>query len=330
MTTPITTDYTSHHCHRKPGQLSARCRWRLFLLLAGILLISACTENPFMDVPRFQEATISGYVALNDTASPDQVYIWIENFDRTYFTDSDGFFEIPIPNPEVQGEGIGLNGPVDMHFFLYDYKLVSKRVLFSRGELTRDQDLLDNQGRFRQPVVLSRILKVTTTIGDTLYTLTPSGEEPVALSIAMELITFDYPVEVDNFRQSAGLLKPAYYKGTVFESVDLPEDTLIFDHEVYTQLHRVAIDLDDTLTWEVQMPLEKLAQFEPGTYRVYPYLIIHQPEMSEIEWEALQEIIEPLGSHYNVYLWDYHLLPMKRSDGLLEIPVRPEEEDDTQ
>ena len=329
MMTLTVTDHRSSAPRRKSHKRPAIRRSLAFALITVILLVSACTENPFMDVPRFQEATISGYVALSDTANPAQVFIWIDEFSRSYYTDSDGFFEIPIPNPEVQGEGIGLNGPVDIHFFMYDYKLVTKQISFSRGELTRDQDLLDNQGRFRTPVFLSKILKVTTMIGDTLYALTADGEEPVSLSIGMELITFDYPMVVDNFRQSAGLLKPAYYKGTVFESIDLPEDTLIFDHEVWTQLHTIQIPLDDTLRWEVQMPLGQLAQFEPGSYRVYPYLIIHQPEMSPTEWEALLEIIEPLGTHHSVYLWDYHLLPMKRSDGILEIPARVEGENES-
>ena len=291
----------------------------LIILGIGLLLVCACTENPFTDAEEFQETRLKGYVVLEDMATPDQVYVWVDAFDRSDFTKEQGTFSIPIPHAEVQGEGQGLNGEALVYFYLANYKLIKIPVYFTDGELTRGQVNVDDKGVFKEAVILPKLLDIKTTISDTT-TVVIGDNIYSSITIQVDLQAHDYALRVSCFRQIHEMVNmPAYRRGIVFEPIELEPEYTRFLHTSRTQLAYDSLYVNDHLTWTVDYDMQNFEDFMPGDYRVYPYLIIQQPELIPEDFYRIQWITSDLGRHFDVFSWDYHLLPMRRNDALITI-----------
>lgn len=75
----------------------------LLIIVIAFLLQFGCTKNLFGTdkISAFDE--IKGTVILNDGASPDSVFIWLQDLNLKSSTNKNGEFKIKLPSAKSQG-----------------------------------------------------------------------------------------------------------------------------------------------------------------------------------------------------------------------------------
>ena len=70
-----------------------------------------CSENPLFKDEDISSggSDIKGKVSLNDNSPPDNVFIWLEGFNISTYSDSQGNFLLQLP-PASNQPGGGING----------------------------------------------------------------------------------------------------------------------------------------------------------------------------------------------------------------------------
>ena len=67
-----------------------------FYQIILILFCNSCTTNVFWEDPSKTELNISGYVISENNHASVPIAVWIEELNHHSFTDSSGYFSIPI------------------------------------------------------------------------------------------------------------------------------------------------------------------------------------------------------------------------------------------
>lgn len=292
----------------------------LCLIFSGVF---CCTQNPFSTHAKIETRNVTGKVALSDDIDPSLVYVWLEEIQVGDYTDEAGEFSIPMPPADVQDLGDGLSGDAHLYFYLSNYKIVKKIIRFVDGEIEKDQPLITQKGHLRETVILPKLLSVNTSISY-LFEVNEFGTYEY-LQVHIDLLTFSDTVRVSSMRKSAGVGIPAYRTGIIFEPLDGdPEDIIIYNF-VDGWMNPEIILPDSSLNWTVNYDFSKLNNFPHGEYRVYPYLAIDQPRLSQNEYFIVERVRQNMGKRADLFGYTYHLLPMKRNDAPLKIPfIKPE------
>lgn len=294
---------------RRPRPLQ---RWRLFLL--AFVLVSSCTHNPFGDDQiGAPSAEITGQVLLQDGSSPEGVYVWLEHFAAGTWTDARGQFRLPVSATGAQA-GTGVTGSFRLFFYLGNYALQTAEVVLRNGVLMPGHGDIDSAGGLRRPVILPRLLSVTTRVEPDSFPpaaggdISPGGFQgtTIEVSVSLRADVDSLPVLLPNRR--AGPAALLFIRG-----LDPGSSVQLIPQESLGAL--LAPLAPDTITpagrsWSGGFYLAKGA-LPAGRYEVVPYVLVPQSSLPEALLASLGVSATPGLS--------YLKLPFKRRQGVLTV-----------
>ncbi|MGQ9561556.1 MAG: hypothetical protein ACUVTG_15005 [Candidatus Oleimicrobiaceae bacterium] len=301
---PFSAEGWAAHTRRLP--------WAFVLPWAAVALIG-CTHNPFGDDQiRTPAMEIRGRVMLQDSASPEGVYVWLEHFDVATWTDEGGQFRLPI-SPTAGRAGTGVTGSFRLFFYLGNYALQRAEVVLRDGELVPGHGDLDPQGSLR-PVLLPRLLTVITSVQPDTFPPRVAGDiSPVVFEGAPVKVTVTLRADVD----SVVVLVPGRRAGPAaalfIQALDPVQGVQFVPPECLPALLSPLVQ--DTITpvgrsWNGGFYLAAGA-LPKGRYEIVPYVMIPQESLPV-------RLLSSLGASPTPGL-SYLRLPFKRQKGILNV-----------
>ncbi|MBC7187752.1 MAG: hypothetical protein H5U38_12030 [Calditrichaeota bacterium] len=293
----------------RPGPLR---RWRLFLF--ALVVAGGCTHNPFGDDQIVAPgAEIRGQVLLQDGSSPEGVYVWLEHFAAGTWTDARGQFRLPLSVTGAQA-GTGVTGSFRLFFYLGNYAVQTAEVVLRNGVLMPGHGDVDSEGVLRRPVILPRLLSVTTRVEPDSFPPAVGGDvspgsfqgTTIEVSVTLRADVDSLPVLLPNRR--AGPAALLFIRG-----LDPGSSVQLIPQESLGAL--LAPLVPDTITpvgrsWSGGFYLSKGA-LPAGRYEVVPYVLVPQSSVPEA-------LLASLGVSPTPGL-SYLKLPFKRRQGVLTV-----------
>jgi len=277
-----------------------------------------CTENPFAnnDNNKIEKEKLTGSVNLVDGATPDGIFVWLEEFNLTTFTDEKGTFSIPIPLPENQAGGTGFDGIFTIYFFMGNYNVDSIDIEFSQGEILEEQDNITSKGVFKNSIDLHPILNLRSILDelDDDFISINFDNDSISKNIFFDLQLYDETQVIFSMRQDLKWPEKGFFRtGMIFEPVN-DDYSPIFVESPEALIYHDALLLNQSYTWTFELMLYK-DDFEEIEYRAFPYLIIDHPGLPTKFWDALGRDKTNFDEHY----FDY---PFKRTAAKVQIIPR--------
>ena len=285
----------------------------LFVLVS--ISFSTCTKNPFSndDDNKLGKEKISGTVLLNDEVSRDGIFVWLETFNLSTYTNEEGEFSITVPLPENQAGGTGFDGEFTLYFFMGNYKADSVDVEFTQGKFLEDQDNISNSGILKNDINLMPILTIRSVLDtdDLDGIVLDFNREGIYKKLTFELQLYSetqviYSLREDNKWPARGFFRT----GIVFEPVDDDYDPVFIESPEAFIFHN-ALLLNSTNSWAFELQLLK-NDFEETEYKAYPFLLVDHPYLPGKLWDALGR--EKLNFDKN-----YLRYPFKRTPAVLTV-----------
>ena len=293
------------------------------IIIYLIFIFLSCTHNPFYSGKKIKPSTLSGNIIFSDNSISENVVVWLEQLDISCKTDKDGNFELPLPPPEMQGMNLGISGTLKLYFFYSNYEMIIREIQFSQGTIAIDQDHIYNDGIFKTPITLKKLISIKTTI--TPNSLSVSDKKHIKVKVHITSL-FDKTLRIESLRQTHSVGVKPIHCGLVFEPVEENYDSIFVYDYPRSWIYFDSLAADNGITFEYKLIPEQYIDLDstlrspsniPGTYNVFPFLRIRQPGKM---WNDIPiSILNAIGKHHNVFGRDYHLLPMIREDALFTI-----------
>ena len=284
--------------------------------LIGILFLSnGCTSNPFMDDEKIEARKITGRVLLSDDMIPNNVYVWLENLCVGTFTNVNGNYTLALPPPELQDGGLGFSGECFLYFYIANYKLKHIPIVLAEGDIASDQEIISKNGAVRVEINLEKLIDIDTkfynenyVLADTLMLSKNSHKNHLA---RIKVATYSEIVPLERIMMTGATSQPAWPTGLVLEPTNKPIDsTRFFDYDL-SWPYVDSIKAHQAVSYNISFNIGQIS-LPDGEYQVFPHFVIHQRNIPYL-------LLENLGNHFSVFGADYHLLPMKRKDGILVV-----------
>ncbi|MDT8323319.1 MAG: hypothetical protein RRA94_04330 [Bacteroidota bacterium] len=273
----------------------------LFLLLP--LLLAGCTDNPFESAPAIapSQRTVRGTVQLSNTSDHSGVYVWLEEFDLSTTTGSDGNFSLTLPPPAAQGGG-GVSGVFRLWTFLGNYNIRSVRIAVKDGSFVYPSTAVDENGRLREALFMQQRFSFATTLSMTRI----EADSPRFISMQVELRAPAAPSDVYFPRMVNGVEGPVFLRNLESGQVKL-FSTTVTGIEVNDYV-RVA-DVAYVRSMLLSIPKYSL---QAGQYEVVPYLLPRGMSIPSTLLNSLGEDVTGLNPSYLSY-------PFRREGGRLDV-----------
>ncbi len=266
-----------------------------------LFLLFGCTDNAFFNDPITIDelTTIRGRVNLGTDVEAGGVYVWVDGFEYSTYTQEDGRFSIELPDPSLQPGG-GLSGIFKVYFFCANYRIKSASFLLLNGKIERNKGDVDNDGKIFPAVWLPKLLDIQTELNYNL--LTAASKD--SLVIRVHLTNLADTVIVRTFRQpwgAANALVILSESGNPEEAILLKGATALWAEETLTH----------PVTW---IMIYKFPRdfFSVGKYYFYPLLEVVQDGIP-------QRLLNSLGDRLYAFDLDYLNVPYKQTPGILEV-----------
>jgi len=277
---------------------------KLIALLLIWVLIFSCTSNPLFKEDQIKSEQISGQILLDDESTPDNIYVWLEGFELSTLTDSQGRFTISIPSPETRGLGSNFNGEVSLYFYVANYYIDSTKIIFANGKLLEDQAAIDSVGELTATRTLRKMASVEIFAGQSL----PDSN---VLKFYITLTSFDYNIKVYSLRELLKYPQTGFIRtGFIIESLENSQ-LIIFIDRPESFLWGDVLLAAAPQEWRYDVDLD-IFDLPVGHYRIVPYLLFPQNGIPDALLESISSTVEKFNE-------DYLLLPMKREGGEFEI-----------
>lgn len=276
---------------------------------------NSCTYNPFTHNDQITENKIDGEVKLSDGTSPDSIFIWLEGFNIGTYTNQNGQFSLTLPPAEIQGLGTGYNGTFNLYYYLANYKMLLQPLSFVNGELNVNQEVISNDGKLHKIKILPKLLSIKTSISPSSIQF---GQD-TTLTVTAKLTSYDEYLRVESLRKPiyiSGI--PAIRTGLIFKPIDSPADSTIYYDYFDSFFHFDSLLAYQTITFNYEFD-SNLINFSPGSYHVYPYLKIIQPNGSSEQEDVPEKLLDQIAPQIKVKGLYYRRLPMKRTDAVFTV-----------
>lgn len=288
---------------------------RLFLLTITFSFMVSCTENPFAnkDDNQIVKEKLSGEINLADGVTPDGIFVWLNEFNLSTYTDEKGEFSITLPLPENQAGGNGFDGIFTLYFFMGNYKADSVAIELSQGKILENQDNITNDGALKNTIDLYPMLTLQGVIGveEEDFVQIQFDTDSVFKKLLFNLRLYDETEVIYSLREDRKWPAKGFFRtGMIFEPVENGHDP-VFVKSTESELYHDALLLDSTYSWTYELMLYR-DNFEEIEYTAFPYLIIDHPYLPENLWDALGREKTNFDEHF----FDY---PFKRSGTKVQV-----------
>jgi len=278
---------------------------RLVAAACCLSIFLSCTANPFGDDDiSADRGKIRGTVTLNDTGSPQGVYVWLDGFKVGAWTDAGGKFQLTLPPPSAQGAGGGVSGIFSLYFYIANYSLASAQVVTQNGEFVYSRGDFNSKGELASPRSLRRFLRISTAVSPASVQMNDPNNRigvTVSLQATIDSATVIFPGSV------GGLLG-----GVLFRKVGT--DTVIV-HALDPGARTRDVQIVGTMPHQ-RFLIFTLAQLNPpltpGEYEVIPYLLMGHEAVPAGLISTIAADAEKLGPNYLK-------IPFRREAGQLTV-----------
>jgi hypothetical protein len=270
----------------------------LIILAPSVLMFPACTYNPFYSEDAAKDyQLVRGKVQLQDGDSPDNVYVWLEQLNLSTRTNSQGEFSLGIPRTDALS---GYNNDLRLYYYIGNYEIQYSNVLVVDGSFEYGKYDINSDGRIRDTIYLRKLIDIRT------ISIPQNINENYSGSMNIEVVVTNLDT---NLQVTNQMTRDRTLSGIIFREVNSPyEDAtrFVLSGAVYFG-HR----LFDPVTWQTSFnyPFKLLP---PGTYEVYPFIFLRQPEIPA-------DLLESFGANANRFTDAYLKIPYKHRFGRLTI-----------
>ncbi len=266
------------------------------LLYCGItaLFIYDCTENPFYNDNNISgNRVIRGKVELSDQSNPDNVFVWLEDFDVHSRTDKNGYFQIILPSQEKQTGG-GLNGIFNLYFYVANFALDSAEVVIQNGAVVCSQGDLNDKGELRETKHLSKLLNIRVIVSP--ETVLENSSDSIYVMVALQAVHDSIEVVIPKMNQDIPKGRPDLLSAIFFKRIDSEENIVKLIHNG-GEVQRTYNVAKVTLQWRFYFE-QTPGFFPPGDYQGFPYILIQQKNIPSGLMKSLGENVEDFNPNY--------------------------------
>jgi len=272
-----------------------------YIFTALLVLLSGCTENPFFTdkIDPKNQRTIYGRVALSDNSVPDGIFIWLEGFDLSTYSDENGRFEITLPLPQEQPAG-GINGVFNLYYFAGNYRLASTTLHVLDGQFRYGQGDVNASGEIYPWPVLRQLLQVECTLAPNSIIRDFNQE----ISVQCTLSTTLDSVFVESY-----LLREKEFSSILLISTNPSvSDTILYKLPAAGLQQSVVKNLE---IWHMNFDTKQVS-FNSDRYEIIPFLLVRQEGIPP-------GLISALGNAALTFSPEYTDLPFKRQPGAFTV-----------
>lgn len=272
------------------------------ILTVVVMLLIQCTQNPFSDSGDIETShrTVKGLVQLNDHNSPENVFVWLQEYDIYTRTNGDGEFELTLP-PKASQAGGSVTGLFNIFFYVVNYQLDSAAVVIRNGEFVYASADINEAGRLKLPIVLEKLVDINVLVSPDLMETCYNG----LIKVNLRLTVQSKPVSI-----------MGYY------DLDETLNGIIF--------HGKEDQQDEFTIKKVNSARAQTKVFQPGMHSIVAYyqhdycsFPVGLYEIVPIIWIEQEHVPEGLLAHFNqdpIELTKSYLdWPIRRNNGLLFI-----------
>ena len=265
------------------------------------LLIPGCTNNPFFEdkIEINENLEVNGKVFLGSNINPENIFIWLEGFNISDWTNDNGDFKIMLP-PSASQAGGGLNGIYRLYVYSANYKYEEFDLVVLNGQFKYNTEYLDNDGNFKRTIFLTKILDITTIVEPNKIFST--NKDPINFNVQLESLV-DSVIVRTHFNR--------YWtpSSLIFLEEGAPKEDAILIQGNPAILGSTVIK--GVVSWQTSFVFSSNF-FSEGIYEVSPYIQIIQQGLPMDLLFAIDE---------NIFDTDYHYLswPIKQKVGLLRV-----------
>jgi len=263
--------------------------------LLSLILIIGCSGNPFGETEIAPpDRVLRGRVQLAERTHADGVYVWLQGFNLSTWSDPMGRFELMLP-PEQAGGG-SVSGVVKLYYYMANYDVTTTDILIRNGALLQPQPSLDAEGSLLHTVMLRQKLKIETDIQpnslSNSHIKVTRGKTNFLLKVKVSIQAPRDPVVVFFPRAVKSLVAPIIFKNIRTGQSKIISSTIagISEADISTVNRQPHIR-----TFAVPMFPQDL---DVGDYEIIPYLFIEDPEIPEQLLASLGHDVMDLGDGY--------------------------------
>jgi len=278
------------------------------LTLLILLIATACTNNPFNSGEPIQDrSSFNGTVTFADGSPANGILVWLETFERSTLTDTEGKFTISLPPAQSQPGG-GLSGVFRAWIYQPDYQLDTVRVILRDGEILLGQEDISDNGSVSKPLRLQKLFEIETVlIPDGMY-----RNESISVDCITRIkVSAGKSVEIFSFGDSIASGDPFITAG-LLERVNTPSDP--FQRIVFAANanHRFSKTTSGTTEFLSRYTFQRCTLLD-AQYRIIPFVWARQPNLPP-------ELLDALNVPFETLSLDYLRLPfIERTLGLFDV-----------
>ena len=255
-----------------------------FFLFLLILFCNSCTTNFFWEDSNKTELSIAGYAISEDNHRSVPIAVWIEELDHYTFTDSNGYFSIPISGSESSNGN--LSGSSRIYYFIHNYKLDSSIINFTNGQFSKNQSDFSVDGILLDTIKLKKLFSGEMELHFGANSLnsfdTVSASFYLNTFLDFSFKTYKYTAHQNDF--NSGLIFKSLNRNRILFyrfSMNNEAGTIIYD-----QLNTINYDKNLEITWDYKI-LSGSLNLDSDTYEVFPFFII---DHGNLPMEMIQTI----------------------------------------
>ncbi|OQY27282.1 MAG: hypothetical protein B6244_11105 [Candidatus Cloacimonetes bacterium 4572_55] len=265
-----------------------------FLLTFAILALFSwnCTSNSLTDDGgdiSDKTQSLKGYISLNDHASPEGVYVWLETFGIGTYTDTIGYFQLPLPPPSQQSGG-GLDGVFKLYYFFANYQYETSDVIIRSGTFNPATSDFDDNAELHYPKILNKLIDIDIRV----WCVPPQpGHEEESMAAEMIVQSYGTPVSLRIPSMIQNWLSGFILKRTKNDDVT---------YQLITQTDTLTTqEVQGRHVFQIQMNLTPSTVEQDATYQIIPYLYIDRPGMPTEIYESIGIDLTDLSLDYLNY-----------------------------
>ena len=274
---------------------------KLFAACCCFALLGACEKSPLNgDIANPPELEIHGKIALSDAASPEGIYVWMEDTPLSTVTDRDGVFTLSLP-PSASNSPVYANGVFNLYFYVANYKLISTPVTVLEGKFLYSRGEVNGSGELIRTLFMEKLLHIATQVDPPVVTSAYSA----SISVLVTLRALRDSVDVVFPKLVGGELGAILFR-------NLETGQIIADGpEINSGISLIKRIGNEAETFSFSFDLKR-GILPVGRYEIIPYFFIEQARMPEGLLPSISQKAEELGP-------DFLKIPFRRHGGLFAI-----------
>ena len=265
--------------------------------LFTLFIFFSCTENPFGGDKKIADKTISGYVKLEQVEYYPKgfhggVFVWSKDLGLQAKTNIDGSFEFVLPAANDPSSGAIVDGDYDIHFFLGNYKISKVTITFARGQVVKDDKVINSGGELRKEVLMARELGVHSTVSP--ERISSNFDNPINVMVTITPDRTDLFCDMKKIENRSGVT----FTGLLIKDI-------VTNQLIYT----VDNDSASTMREYIDRPTQKIEigfdymglNLPKGTYEIIPYMVLERNDIPNHLLQALGPDIYRFSEEYLNY-----------------------------